>query len=108
MQYGTVVLREMLMKLHRLRYLGAIAGACIIAVLSPRPAPGQLAGTRSNVTSFAPVDATALGVTRPASIGLFANVDQYTGEAGFGLGNGAMRGFLAGSSYHWSVGAGFA
>jgi hypothetical protein len=75
--------------------------------LVAKPVAGQLAGRLTGFATFAPVDAAALGVTRPASVGLFAGA-QFVGAAALGVGSGALRGFVGGNEGEWSFGGGFA
>jgi hypothetical protein len=72
------------------------------------PVAGQIAGRLTGIATFAPVDAAALGVTRPASVGLFAGPYSLVGAAGLGAGTGALRGFVGGFDGEWSVGVGYA
>jgi hypothetical protein len=82
--------------------------ALVICTLVPRPAGGQLAGRNSGIPTFAAVDAAALGVTRPASVGLSVGDTQYAGQAGFGVRGGSLLGFAAAAKYSWSIGGGYA
>ena len=82
--------------------------ALTICTLVARPAEGQLAGRFSGIPTFAAVDAAALGVTRPASVGLAVGNTQYAGQAGFGVGGGSLLGFAAAAKYSWSIGGGYA
>ena len=68
----------------------AALAALTICTLVARPVGGQLAGRNSGIPTFAAVDAAALGVTRPASVGLSVGDTQYAGQAGFGVGGGAL------------------
>jgi hypothetical protein len=88
------------------RSVAAVAAASMIA-LGAKPVAGQLAGRLSGFATFAPVDAAALGVTRPASVGLFVG-EEIFGAAGLGVGHGALRGFVGGVPREWSLGAGYA
>jgi hypothetical protein len=71
-------------------------------------AAAQIAGTANEVAQFAPVDASALGVTRGASIGLSAGNTEYVVNGGVGLGGGSLRGFVGAHREALSLGAGFA
>ena len=86
----------------------AVAAAASMMALVAKPAAGQLAGRLSGLGTFAPVDAAALGVTRPASVGLFAGAFSLVGAAGLGFDKGALRGFVGGFEGDWSFGAGYA
>jgi hypothetical protein len=83
-----------------------MAAASMMALVA-KPVAGQR-GRLSGSATFAPVDAAALGVTRPASMGLFVGEAQYVGAAGLGVGNGALRGFVGRSASDWSFGGGYA
>ena len=85
-----------------------VAAAASMMALVAKPAAGQLAGRLSGLGTFAPVDAAALGVTRPASVGLFAGAFSLVGAAGLGFDKGALRGFVGGFEGDWSFGAGYA
>lgn len=80
----------------------------LFVVLMPGDATAQLAGRHVGGADFAPVDATALGDTRPASIAVFTNADAIGVGAGWGLAGGAMRGYLGANGYHVAVGGGYA
>jgi hypothetical protein len=90
----------------RTRYIGLVASAFLICLSSP--ACAQVVGTLSDAVHFAPVDASALGVTRPASVGISAGNDALIADVGFGVGGGALRGYAGGAAYLWTFGAGYA
>jgi hypothetical protein len=79
-----------------------------IALSVPSHALAQITGTPTPVAVFAPVDAVALGVTRAASIGVFAADYQVVIGADTGLAGGALRLFVGATSDMWSAGAGYA
>jgi hypothetical protein len=80
----------------------------VVTLLLSTSAAAQITGTSTEVTRVAPVDASALGVTRGASLGLSVGDAEYVLGAGFGLADGSLRGFLGGEQGRWSLGAGYA
>ena len=86
--------------------LVVVPAAMAAALLVSSAAQAQVSGHGTPGARFAPVDASALGVTRPTSLGFFL-ADSYTGGASLGWGGGAVRGFAAGRWREWSLGAGY-
>lgn len=82
--------------------------ALTVCTLVARPAAAQVAARYTGIATFASVDAAALGVTRPASVGLSVTSDQYAGQAGLGVGGGSLLGFAGVGQYSWSIGGGYA
>ena len=85
--------------------IAAIVGLLIVTL--PSAAGAQLTGRHVAGDDFAPIDASALGDTRPASISLFTSARIGVGGGG-GLAGGAMRGYLSADRDGASVGGGYA
>src|SRR3954462_7448583 len=78
----------------------------LMAALSA--AGAQLTGRHAGGAEFAPIDASALGDTRPASIALFSGEEGIGIGAGWGVHRGALRGYLGAGAYRLSLGGGYA
>lgn len=81
----------------------------VAALLLTSTAGAQIAGTPSSAARLAPVDASALGVTRGSSIGVSADGDELVLQGGPGIAGGSLRGLLGVSEGSLStLGAGYA
>ncbi|MFL5616335.1 MAG: hypothetical protein ACJ796_21895 [Gemmatimonadaceae bacterium] len=88
---------------RRLRY-PLVAVAWVMSPLIAASAGAQLAGIASRAADFAPVDASALGVTRQSSIGLSVNNSDLVLGGGIGTWGGAMHVYLGAGANNWSSG----
>ncbi|HEY2375185.1 MAG TPA: hypothetical protein VGH98_04365 [Gemmatimonadaceae bacterium] len=71
-----------------------------IILLAPTSSFAQITGTSTGAAIFAPVDASALGVTRGASMALGVGGSLLMGAGGVGFAGGALRGFLSSNFEH--------
>src|SRR5690349_20186108 len=81
-----------------------VAAACLMSSLVSRSAAAQMVGSASRAADFAPVEATALGVTRQSSVGLSVNGSGFALGGGMGARGGALHAYLGGSRFEWATG----
>jgi hypothetical protein len=100
------------MKFASCRIALASVAASALAVASSGTALGQVVGSFSGAGVHSPVDASALGVTRPASVGLTSgDASPYSAFATFGVAHGALGVYAGAVGNHvgrWVAGAGYA
>ena len=87
-----------------IRYLSL---SLLVLLVSPT-AEAQIAGTPSGAARLGPVDASALGVTRAASVGSSIIESEWLVHGGFGFAGGSLRALFGRSSSEWSAGAAYA
>jgi hypothetical protein len=85
-----------------------VSAATLLLTTEASVARAQVDGVRTGVVEATPLDASALGVTRPASAGLYAGDNEYVAVAGWGAVGGALHTYFGAARSRWSLGAGYA
>ena len=82
-------------------------GASVFTLLPSRSAIAQVIGSSTGAAIFSPVDASALGVSRLAGVGLSITDAEFVVGGGLRMAGGSLRGYAGGGNFAWSTGLGY-